>query len=96
MHFKKQAQVRTLLFDKAFIKVLVKYSDYNNVFLAENAAKLPKNTGINKHTIRLEESKQPLFDLIYNLGPASRVRYLENLHQNQPGQWLDPAFQISC
>ena len=67
MHFKKQAQVEALLFDKAFIKVLVEYSDYSNVFLAENTAELPENTGINKHAIELEKGKQPLFGPIHSL-----------------------------
>ena len=31
---------------------------------------LPENTGMNKHTIKLEEGKQPLFGLIYSLGPV--------------------------
>ena len=55
MHFKKQAQVGALLFDKAFTKVLVEYSNYSNVFSAENIAELPENTGINKYIIKLEE-----------------------------------------
>ena len=68
VHSKNQAQVRTLLFDKAFIKVPVEYSDYNNVFSAENVAELPKNTKMNKHTIKLEEDKQSSFRFIYSLG----------------------------
>ena len=35
----------------------MEYSDYNNVFLAENTAKLPENTGMNEHAIKLEEAK---------------------------------------
>ena len=57
MHSKKQAQVRVLLFDKVSTKVLAEYSNYNNVFLAENTAKFPKNTRINEHAIELEEDK---------------------------------------
>ena len=48
----------------------MKYSDYSNVFSAENAAELPENTGINEHAIELEEGKQPLFGPIYNLRPV--------------------------
>ena len=70
MHSKKQAQVGALLFDKAPIEVLAEYSNYNNVFSAENAAKLPKNTRINKYTIKLEENKQLLFSSIYSLKPV--------------------------
>ena len=72
VHSKRQAQIETqvgaLLFNKAPIEVLVEYSDYSNVFLAEYTAELPKNTGINEHTIKLEEGKQPPFGPIYSLG----------------------------
>ena len=46
----------------------MEYSDYSNVFLAKNAAELPENIGMNKHTIELEEGKQPPFRPIYSLG----------------------------
>ena len=68
VHSEKQAQVGALLFDKASTKVLAEYSNYSNVFSAENATELPENTGMNKHAIKLEEGKQPLFGLIYSLG----------------------------
>ena len=68
VHSKKQAQVGAPLFNKALIKVPTEYSNYSNVFSAENAAGLPENTGINKHAIKLEEGKQPPFGLIYSLG----------------------------
>ena len=61
LYFEKQAQikaqVKALLFNKASTKIPVKYSDYSDVFLAEHAAKLPENTGINEHTIKLEKGK---------------------------------------
>ena len=57
MHFKRQAQVGTLLFDKAPTKVLAKYSNYSDVFSAENAAELSENTEMNEHVIKLEEGK---------------------------------------
>ena len=70
MHSEKQAQVGALLFDKAPTEVSAEYSDYNNIFSTENAAKLPENTGINEHAIELKEDKQPLFDPIYSLRPV--------------------------
>ena len=70
VHFKKQSQVRALLFDEAPTKVLAEYSDYNNVFLAINATELSENTEINELAIKLEESKQPLFGPIYSLKPV--------------------------
>ena len=63
-----KAQVEALLFNEALTKVLVEYSNYSNVFLAENAAELPENTGMNEHAIELEKGKQPLFGSIYSLG----------------------------
>ena len=68
LHSKKQFQVRTLLFNKAFTKIPAEYSDYSNVFSAENAAELPENTGINEHAIELEKGKQQSFSPIYSLG----------------------------
>ena len=67
VYSKKQAQVGVLLFDKAFSEILAEYSNYSNIILAENIAKLPKNTGINKYAIKLEEDKPPLFRPIYSL-----------------------------
>ena len=59
---------KALLFDKAFNEFLAEYSNYSNVFSVENTVKLPKNSEINKHGIKLEESKQLPFGLIYSLG----------------------------
>ena len=69
VHSKGQAQVGALLFNKALTEVPAKYSDYNNIFSAENAAELLENTGINEHAIKLEEGKQSPFGPIYSLGP---------------------------
>ena len=46
----------------------MEYSDYGNIFSAENVAELPENTGMNKHAIELEEDKQLPFGPIYSLG----------------------------
>ena len=43
------------------------YSDYNNVFLAENAAEFLENTRINEHALKLKKGKQPSFGPIYSL-----------------------------
>ena len=63
-----KAQVGALLFNKAPIEVSAEYSDYSNVFLAEHAVELSKNTGMNEHAIKLKEGKQPPFRPIYSLG----------------------------
>ena len=62
VHFKRQvqieAQVGILLFNEVFTKILVKYSDYSNVFLVKNVVELPENIRINEYVIKLKESKQ--------------------------------------
>ena len=68
VHSKKQTQVGVLLFDKAPTEIPAEYSDYSNIFSAKNVAKFPKNTGINKHAIKLKKDKQLLFGPIYSLG----------------------------
>ena len=67
MHFKKEAQVRVLLFDKALTEIPAEYFNYSSIFLAENAMELLENTRMNEHAIEREEDKQPLFGLIYSL-----------------------------
>ena len=67
MHFKKQTQAGTLIFDQNLTIVSMEYSDYSKIFLAENATKLLKYTGINAHAIELEKDMQLLFGLIYSL-----------------------------
>ena len=67
---KSGAKVRALIFDKALTEVLVEYSDYSNAFSVKNATELLENTGMNKHAIKLEKGKQPLFGPIYSLGPV--------------------------
>ena len=52
-----RAQVGALLFDEVSIKVLAKYFDYSNIFLAENVEELPEKIGMNEHAIELEEGK---------------------------------------
>ena len=70
VHMEKQAQVGALIFNEALTKVPVEYSDYSNIFSAENAAEFLENTRINEHAIELEKSKQPPFRPIYSLGPV--------------------------
>ena len=62
-----RTQVGAIIFDKASTEILAKYSNYDNVFSAENAAGLLENTGMNEHAIELKEGKQSPFGPIYSL-----------------------------
>ena len=63
------AQIAALKQDKALTKVLSKYADYIDIFSFNLAIELPKNTGINKHAIKLQDDKQPPYRPIYSQEP---------------------------
>ena len=94
VYFKKQAQMKpqvgALLFNKAPIEVSMEYSDYSNIFSAENKAERPENTGINKHAIKLEEGKQPLFGPIYSLRPVELEILKTYIKTNLANGFLQP------
>lgn len=65
-----QAQIALLKASKAFITVPKKYLDHANVFSEKLATMLLEHTKINTHAINIKEGKQPLYGLIYSLGPV--------------------------
>ena len=85
------AQVGALIFNKAPTEVSVKYSNYSNVFSAENAAELPENTGMNEHAIKLEEGKQPPFELIYSLGLVQLEPLKTYIETNLANGFIQPS-----
>ena len=80
--------IGALLFDKAFIEVLAEYFDYNNIFLAKNAAKLLRYILINNYAIKLEKNKQPLFGPIYSLGPIELETLKTNIKTNLANNFI--------
>ena len=70
IHPSRAAQILTLIQDEAPTKVSLEYADYADVFSFDLAMELPKNTGINKHAIELQDGKQPFYRPIYSLGPV--------------------------
>ena len=86
-----KAQVKALLFDKAPIEVLAEYSNYSNVFSAENATELLENTGINQHAIKLEEGKQPSFEPIYSLSPVKLETLKTYIETNLANGFIRPS-----
>lgn len=64
---KTKDQVGTLSFDKACTKILTKYFNYSNIFLAENIAELQKYIRINNNVIKQAKNKKLLFESIDNL-----------------------------
>ena len=68
IHPARKAQIALLLAKK--VTVPAKYSDFANVFSKESEEVWPKRTEINKHAIKLEDGKQPLYEPIYSLCPV--------------------------
>ena len=63
-------QIVVLNQKEAPTKISAKYSDFSDVFLAEEALVLPEQIELNEHAIKLEEGKQPPYRAIYSLGPV--------------------------
>ena len=56
----------------------------------ENAAELLKNTGMNKHAIDLEKSKQLLFGPIYSLSPVKLETLKTYIETNLANGFIRP------
>lgn len=52
------------------MKIPIKYLDFSNIFLEEKAFMSLEQTNFNKHTIKLEDSKQSFHRPIYSVGPV--------------------------
>ena len=85
------AQVGALLFDEAPTEISAEYFDYSDVFLAENAAKLPEYTGINEHAIELEKDKQSPFGPIYSLGLVGLKTLKTYIETNLANVFIRPS-----
>ena len=70
---------------------MAEYSDYSNIFSAENAVELPENIGMNKHAIELEEDKQSLFGLVYSLGPVGLETLKTYIKTNLANSFIQPS-----
>ena len=52
---------------------------------------LQENTEVNKYTIELEEGKQPLFGLIYSLGPVELETLKTYIETNLANGFIRPT-----
>ncbi len=57
IHFSQIAQRIALSWDKAYIKISAKYSNYSDFFLSDLIIWLPENTRIDENTIKLIDGK---------------------------------------
>ena len=52
------------------VTIPAKYSDFADIFFEKSENIFPKQTGSNKHAIKLEKGKQPFYGPIYILKPV--------------------------
>ena len=67
IYLAKKAQIALLLAEK--VKISTKYSDFSDVFSEKKASTLLELIKLNQYAIEWQDSKQPLYEPIYSLGP---------------------------
>ena len=66
----RRPQISGLIAEEALMKVPVEYSDFADVFTPDLVSKLSEYSGINNYVIKLIDSQQPPYRLIYSLEPV--------------------------
>ena len=73
-----------------------KYSDFTNVFSEEKALILPERTELNKHTINLEDGKQPPYGSIYSLGLVELKTLKTYTKTYLKTRFIRPSKSLAC
>lgn len=68
IHPVRKAQIALLISKK--VKILIKYSDFLNLFLEKKAVILPKIINLNQYIIKLQKDQQLFYRPIYKLEPV--------------------------
>ena len=68
VHPSCRPQISGLIIKETLAKVPIKYLNFTDIFSLALVSKLPKHTKINDHVIKLINSQQPPYGLIYGLG----------------------------
>ena len=89
-------QVGAFIFDEAPTEAAAEYFNYSNNFLAENAVELPEIIGINEHTIKLKEDKQPFFGPIYSLSPVELETLKIYIETNLDNDFIRLFKSLAC
>ena len=84
-----QVQVALLISEET--EIPTEYSNFSNVFSSDSAVKLPEHIGINDNPINLLDNKQPLYSLIYSLGPVDVETLKIYIEVNLAGSFIRPS-----
>ena len=92
IHLARKAKIASLIAEE--IKILTKYSDVVNVFSEKKALVLLEQIDFNKHVIKLKNSKQLSYGLIYSLGLV-KLEILKTYIETHPKTGFIWLFQPS-
>ena len=70
VHFSRRPQIAGLIVEEVLTKVLAKFLNFVDIFLLDLVSKLSKDADINDYAIKLVNSQQPFYGLIYSLRPV--------------------------
>ena len=83
-----------VLFIAKKVTILAKYADFANVFSNSLAKALLKRAAINKLTIKLVDSKQPIYKLIYSLGLVKPKILKTYIKTNLTSNFIKPSISF--
>ena len=89
IHPTRKAQVALLVAKE--VKIPIKYSDFSDVFLEENALILPEVTELNQHAIKLQEGQQSPYRPIYSLGSVELETLKTYIEINLANSFIWPS-----
>ena len=91
IHPSQKAQILALKQDEANTKVSSKYAYYLHIFFFDLAMELAETTSINKHIIKLQNSKQPPDGPIYTPGPVELETWKTYIETNLKTGFIQPS-----
>ena len=91
VHPSRRPQISGLITKEASIKVPTKYLDFADVFSLDLASKLPEDTKINNHAIKLVDGyQQLLYGPIYSLRPVKLEILKAYIETNLANDFIRP------
>ena len=91
VYLSRKLQIASLLAKKAPTKIPAEYSDFADVFSADLASKLSKQTRINKYAIKLFNSQQSPYGLTYSLRLVKLETLKAYIKTNLTNRFIRPS-----
>lgn len=85
----REVQIALLLIKEVIMST--RYTDFADVFSKKSVKVLPKTININNHTIKFVDSKQPLYELMYNLNLIELETLKTYIQTNLANGFIQPS-----